>query len=186
MEDHEIIELYFARENGAIAETQTKYGGRLRSLAKNILHNEQDAEECENDTYIGAWNTIPPTQPKCFFAFWGKITRNLALKRFRHETREKRGGGEYVLALDELSYGLATNDRTEQPVETEELGKAVDVFLRGLSVTERTIFLRRYWYFDPVTVIAKRYGFSESKVKMTLKRTREKLLQYLKKEGWME
>lgn len=182
MEDNRIIELYWQRDEAAIAQTQAKYGGYCHSIAYHLLHNYEDAEECVNDTYVGAWNAIPPYRPRNLATFLGRITRNLSLKKWRAKTAKKRGSGDVPLVLDELEGCIPSGNSIDAYMDAEELAGILDDFLGGLPVTERRVFLCRYWYFDSVSEIAARFGFTHSKVKMMLKRTRDKLLKRLEKE----
>ena len=184
MEDERIVELYWERSESAISETETKYGRYLKTVAVNILSNEEDSLECVNDTYLNAWNAIPPARPKVLQAFLGKITRNLALDRYRAENAQKRGGGEIALAIDEL-LDVSSRESVEDSVaDRTALTDALKRFLSGLSTEDRRIFLKRYWYFMPVKEISEDFGISESNAKMTLSRTREKLKKHLLKEGY--
>lgn len=181
MDDQRIIELYFARDEQAIRETEAKYGKLCQSLAYRILGNHQDAEECVNDTYAGVWNAIPPVKPNNFTAFICRITRNLSLKRLEYLSREKRSA-ETVLSLDELAAMLP--DERFSPAATEgEVGALISFFLRGQKEEARNVFIRKYYFFDSVAEIAERYGFTESKVKNLLFTTRNRLRDYLIKEG---
>ena len=181
MEDLEIIELYFRRDDRAIAETDTKYGKLCQRIAYNVLGSREDAEECVNDTYMGVWNAIPPARPGNFLAFVCKVARNQALKRLEFLSREKRRG-EAVLSLEELEAVLPDERYTPDAME-EEVGKLISDFLRAQKEDARNVFIRRYYFFDSVREIAKRFGFSESKVKNMLFRTRNKLREYLIQEG---
>lgn len=183
MEDSKIIQLFFDRDEQAIAETQTKYDGYLRTVSRNILQRSEDVEECVNDTYLGAWNAIPPTRPNVLRVFLGKITRNLSLKKIRFESAEKRGGGEVDLTLDELAECISDGRRIEENLEARELGDLISEYLSGKSPEDRKIFVRRYWYFDSVKDIAESLNFTESKVKMSLKRCRDELKDYLEARG---
>ena len=183
MEDSAIIDLYWARQESALSETDKKYGGYCRSIAQNILHNEQDSEECVSDTYLHAWNAMPPQRPGVLSAFLGRITRNLSLDRCRIARAEKRGGGSLPLALDELEGCIPSELRTEDHLEEAELVSVIDRFLRGQPQRECVIFLRRYWYLDTISQIAARYELPENTVKSILHRTRERLRKELKKEG---
>ena len=162
MEDGEIVALYWQRSEQAIAETQRKYGGYCYSIAKNILWSAEDSEETVSDTYIGAWNAMPPSRPEQLRTFLGKITRRLALKKLRTQTAEKRGGGETQLVLDELEGCVPAGADVEMQVELRELVRRIDAFLQTLSREERRVFLCRYWYFDSITEIAERFGFGQS------------------------
>lgn len=183
MEDTEIIALYWERDERAVSETAAKYGRYCHSVAYRILQNNEDSEECVNDTYTGVWNAIPPHRPELFSAFLAKITRRISLNRLRSKTAEKRGGGQYTVTLEELAECIPSTQTVEDTLETHELTRILNAFLDGLSVDERRVFLCRYWYFDSIKDIAKRFSFGESKVKMMLKRTRGKLLDFLEKEG---
>ena len=186
MEDSQIIELYWQRNERALSETQTKYGHYCFSIANGILHDAQDAQECVNDTYIGAWNAIPPHRPNALSIFLGKITRRLSLKRWRDARADKRGGGSIAVSYDELAECIPDNRNVDERLNAEELLKTIDAFIDGLPDDERRVFLRRYWYFDSIDSISARYGFGTSKVKMMLKRTRDKLGLCLRKEGvWL-
>lgn len=183
MNDESIIKLYFDRDPQAISHTREKYSAFLLNISNNITGSRQDAEECENDTYLAAWNTIPPQNPRAFSAFLGKIIRNLSFKRLRSKSAQKRGGGEGEVSLDELEYCIPDSHSFCDTIEEKELARYIDNFLEGLSVTERKVFVCRYWYCDSVSDICKQFGFGESKVKMILLRTREKLRKYLERSG---
>ncbi|MFA7673440.1 MAG: sigma-70 family RNA polymerase sigma factor [Clostridia bacterium] len=183
MDDRQIVELYFKRSESAITETAGKYGRYCHYIAYNILHSEEDAEECVNDTYLKAWNCIPPHKPDMLSAFLGKITRNLSLNLYAKYTAQKRGLGQTALVLSELEECLSSSDNVEQAADEDALVDAIDRFLAVMPSETRKVFMRRYWYLSPVKEIADGYGISESKVKMTLFRTRKSLRQYLEKEG---
>lgn len=182
MEDRAIVALYWKRAETAILETKKQYGRLLLSISRGILRNEEDAEECENDTYLRAWDTIPPKRPEKLSAFLAKITRNLSLDRYDEKHAEKRGGGEVPLLLDELAEVIA--DEAAFPADTEDLSEVLNAFLGRLKPDARTIFLRRYWFGDSVQEISARSGFGESKIKMSLLRTRQNLKEVLEKEGY--
>lgn len=183
MEDQKIVDLYWQRSDQAIAESDRKYGPYCGTIARNICGNFQDAEECVSDTWMSAWNQIPPKRPNILSAFFGTITRNFAINRVRSQMREKRGGGQTDLALGELEACIPAPDNVEQEVEKKELMAAVRAFVAGLKENDRNLFLARYYYLAPVKDIAERLGCSESKVKTTLYRLRGKLQKYLKEEG---
>ena len=185
MDDEKIIALYWARQEKAISETKRKYGRYCYSIAYRVLRNKQDAEECENDTYLNVWNLIPPTKPTVFSAFLGIITRRISLDRFRKYYAEKRGGGETAISLDELEECISNGKTLDEEIEEKMLAEAISSFLRTLPETEASVFIHRYWHFRSVAEIAKLYGFGESKVKMMLKRTREKLRLYLESEEFL-
>lgn len=183
MEEKQIIDLYWARSETAISETAKKYGRFCHSIAFNILSNREDSEECVNDTYLHAWNAIPPRRPNRLSAFLGRITRNLALKKYESDTAAKRGGGQVPLALEELAECIPAPNSVEQQVDDRVLAEVLNRFLAGLSPETRRIFLRRYWKLDTVNQIAQELGIGESKVKMSLMRTRGKLRSFLEQEG---
>lgn len=184
MEDEEILDLYFARDEQAIAETAQKYGGYCFTLANSILPNKQDAEEAVSDTYWKTWNAIPPCRPVVLKLFLAKITRNLSFSRWRQQTAEKRGGGEMALVLDELSECVATPGSVEDRLNGKELAIAIRSFLDTLPKREQDIFLRRYFFVEESETIAKRYGMKQATVLRSLSRTRAKLKQFLTKEGY--
>ena len=184
MEDREIVNLYWERNTSAIKETDTKYGGYCKAIAKNILGNHEDAEECVNDTYLNTWNSIPPNRPNVLSTYLGKITRNLSFDRFRHRHAEKRGGGEIELILDELDECVSDTDSVEQEVEKKELVQAINRYLDTLTQEKCSIFLCRYWYAISVSEIAARFGMSEGNVSVTLNRIRHQLKNYLEERGY--
>ena len=183
MDDRQIIALYNERSEAALSETEKKYGRYCRTIAYNILNNEEDSEECVNDTWLKAWEAIPPQCPDSLAAFLGKITRNLALNLYKHKNREKRGGGQTMLVLEELVECVPGTDSTQEAVNEALLAEVLNGFLAELPTEKRKIFMRRYWYLSSVREIAEEYGLSESKVKMTLLRLRSKLKTVLEKEG---
>ena len=183
MEDSRIIDLLFQRSDTAVSALSVKYGNYCYAIAWNILSNAQDAEECVNDTYLGVWNAIPPHRPARLSAFVGKITRRMAFNRRRAAQAEKRGGGTLPLILEELEDCVSdSRSSTAQAVEDAELEQCISRFLRGLPERDCNIFLRRYWYAEPVQEVAKRYGLKENTVKTILYRTRQKLKLYLERE----
>ena len=184
MDDEQILDLYFTRDEQAVAETDRKYGGYCFSLANGILNSEQDAEETVSDAYLKAWNTIPPHRPSVFRLFLAKITRNLAFSRWRQNTAGKRGGGEMQRVLDELAECIAAPVGVEEQVSAKELGKTIRAFLDTLPVREQDIFLRRYFFVEESGTIARRYGMKPATVLRTLSRTRAKLRKYLTREGY--
>ena len=184
IKDEKIIELFLKRDETAVSCVSEKYGAYCTAVAGRILADRSDVEECVNDTWLGAWNSIPPHIPEVLRTFLGKITRNLSLKRLRENTAEKRGGSGADLVLDELAEITAGTDRAESGAEAAELAESINAYLAGLGAEQRKIFVMRYWYFEPVAEIADRLGLKESKVKMTLKRTRDGLKGKLKEEGY--
>ena len=183
MDDSGIIELYWKRDEQAIRETDAKYGKYCHAIAYNILGSHEDAEESVNDTYRGAWDSMPPHRPAILSAYLGKITRRISLKILRSRNAQKRGNGEVVLALDELMDCIPDGRSIEQQLEARELAKIVDDFLQKLPDDQRRVFIRRYWHFLPIADICEQFGFSKSKVESMLHRTRKKLLNKLRKEG---
>ena len=181
MDDSKIIELFFARNEDAIAQTDAAYGRRLHHLADNIVKNAQDAEESVSDTYLRAWDTIPPRKPAHFFAYLARICRNFALDKLDWKNAAKRKA-EVVSLTQEMETCIPDTSR-DREVEARELGRILDAFLRTLSEENLLVFMRRYWYVDTIAEIAARYGISESAVNMRLNRTRSKLAAYLAKEG---
>ena len=182
MDDLQIIELYFARDEHAIKDTDRKYGKLCFRVAKNLLFNNEDSEECVNDTYLTVWNKIPPTRPNNFTAFVCKITRNLSLKRLEMSNAMKRSA-DAIISLSEIEATLP--DRSIAPdIEEEELGKLISAFLWSEKELDRNVFLRKYWFFDSISDIAERYSMGESAVKSMLFRTRNRLREFLKKEGF--
>lgn len=183
MDDKTIIDLYWKRSEAAISETASKYGRYCRRIAYNILHNNEDCEECVNDAYLKAWNAMPPNRPNRLSVFLGKIVRNLSFDRYNGYTAQKRGGGEIPLALEELEECIPASFDTEQAMDALALADMLNRFLAGVKPEARILFVRRYWYLDPVKEITASAGVSESKVKTTLLRLRRKLKQFLEEEG---
>ena len=181
MEDTGIIDLYWARDERAVEETERKYGAYCRTISWRILKNRQDVEECVNDTYVKAWNAMPPQRPFSLSAFLAKIARNLSLNYYRTNHAQRRGGGQVTILLEELTD--CTADNPEQLLEAAELNRLVDRFLRQLSQKDWGVFLRRYWYMDTMEEIARQYHMPLGSVKSMLFRTRKKLRDYLEKEG---
>ena len=185
MEDSKIVDLYWQRSEQAIHETKNKYENLLYSVAKNIIFTHEDAEECVNDTYLSAWNSIPPTRPTILSAFLGKITRNLAFNKYKHNHVMKRGSGEIAVVLDELAECVSGLEDVEQEIDRRELIAEINSFLDTLSPKKRNIFICRYWYSDSIPSIAKRYEMTESNVSVTLNRLRSKLKEYLSERGYV-
>lgn len=184
MDDAKIVQLYWDRNEQAIPATADKYGRYCTSIANNILGNNEDAEECVNDTYLNAWNAMPPHRPSILSTFLGKIVRNLSFNRYKHNTADKRGGGELPVVLEELSDLVSGKDDVEQAFDQKELAKAIDTFLDSLSPEKRSIFISRYWYTDSISEIAVRHGMNDGAVSMTLNRLRLKLHNYLLERGF--
>ncbi len=184
MDDVQIIDLYNARDEKAITETESKYGKYCLAVAHNILWNMQDCEECVNDTWLQAWNTIPPKQPSNLRLFLGTITRNLSINRRKASNRLKRGGDQWLLALEEVGEFVPAADTVETAMEEQAFVEAVAGFLRTLPERERTTFLRRYFYLESTPQLASFFRTSEGNVLKSLSRTRKKLKAYLEQEGY--
>ena len=184
MEDNHIVDLYWQRNESAISETAEKYGKYLHSISYQILQNAADAEECVNDTYNDAWQSIPPHRPSILSTFLGKITRRISIDLWRRYSAEKRGGGVTALALDELEECVSGKEDVMDEVERIELQKKLNDFLLLLPQFERQVFMCRYWYMDTISDTAKQFACSESKIKSMLYRTRNKLRTMLEKEGY--
>ena len=183
MEDHAIIDLYFQRSETAIAESDRKYGRYCGSVAFRILKNAEDSEECVSDTWLRAWNAMPPARPQILKAFFGKITRNLSLNRLEKETADKRGGGEHHVLLDELAECIADAGASEWSADRAVITEVLNRFLAALPEENRIIFVRRYWYMETVPEIAAAFASKESRIKMMLLRARKELAKQLKEEG---
>ncbi len=182
MVDEQIINLYWARDERAIAETDRSYGSLCRGLSRRILKNPEDAEECVNDSYFRLWQRLPPERPNSLGSYLTRIVRNLSLDRLRQLGAAKRGGGAITLSLEELEQVTGRGD-VESRIAAQELGAAVDRFLRTQSEEARGIFLRRYYFFDSRSEIAARFEITGPQVSVVLSRTRKRLRAYLKKEG---
>lgn len=185
MDDNQIILLFNLRNEQALTETERKHGTVCRMTAGKILSSEQDIEECVNDALMQTWNSIPPQRPSNLAAFLVTITRNIALNRWKHQQRFKRGGGQIDLVLEELSDCIHSSEDVEETIDKRLLVQSMEAFLDSLSYDARTIFVQRYIAMLSVSEIAERYQLSESKVKVTLMRVRQKLRKYLKQEGWL-
>ena len=175
MEDNQIIQLFWDRDPRAVEVAAAQYGAYCTAVARNILGNAEDAEECVNDTWLAAWNAIPPHRPALLSAFHGKLTRNITLNRLKRDRADKRGGGDAGIALDELAEVISDRDTVEAELDRRALLAAIDAWLGGLPAKKRGIFVCRYWYFDTVTDIAARYGMRENHVSVTLNRLRADL-----------
>ena len=185
LDDEMIIALYVARDERAIWETDVKYGKYCRSIASQILPDRLDAEEAVNDTWFQAWNSIPPCRPGVLKLYLASILRNLSFSRFRAGLARKRGGGEVVLALEELGECVGSGDDPARQVEKQELTRSIQRFLEGCPRREREIFLRRYFFVDSVEMIAQRFGIGQGNVHVILCRVRQKLKAHLQKEGYL-
>ena len=183
MDDQQIINLYLNRNEQAISESSAKYGRYCTRIAMNVLRNSEDSEECVNDTWMASWNSIPPQVPRILKAFFGKITRNLSLKKWEAEHAAKRGGGEVPLVLDELQECVEDQRIAGWSADGAVIKDVLNDFLKDLPEDARRLFVRRYFEMEPVKDLASDFGFSESKVKMTLLRTRKQLAVRLLKEG---
>lgn len=185
MDDLQIIDLYWKRSESAIAETDAKYGKFCYGLAMNALNNREDAEESVSDTYLATWNALPPNRPTYLMAFLGKLTRRIAIDRWRGLSAQKRGGGQIPLCLDELAECASTAPSIEEAAVSKEACAALNLLLDQLPQEERTIFVRRYFLMDPVADISRSFGYTEDKVRSMLGRTRKKLYTRLTKEGYL-
>ena len=183
MDDKAILDLYWSRSERAISETDTKYGAYCFAIAYNILNSHEDSEESVSDTYLAAWNSMPPKRPAILSAFLGKMTRYISLDRWKKRSRLKRGGGEIDLCLEELGDCVSGSESTEDKLIRKETITAVNRFLATLSETERKVFLCRYWYLESVNDIAERFGFTPNRTSVLLRRVRQKLNACLAKEG---
>ena len=184
MEDKEIIHLYFARNEKAINATSEKYGSYCHTIARNILNNWEDAEDCVNDTYLKTWEAIPPNRPLVLRTFLGKITRNIAFDLYKKMTAEKRGNGQIAIVLDELAECVSGGNEPEKEFDKKELLNAINSFMESLPKEKCALFVRRYWYAESVSDIAKRYGMSQTNVSVSLNRLRKKLHDYLIERGF--
>ena len=185
MDDIEIVGLYWQRDEAAIACTDRKYRHYLNTIAYNILSDREDSQESVNDTYLAAWNSMPPHKPQVLSTYLGKLTRRISIDMYRKKTSQKRVGSEYAVSLDELTECLSTGDTTQQALDGQMLSDAIAAYLKSLPQETRNVFLGRYYYLDPVAKIAGYCGISQSKVKILLYRTRQGLGQYLKEEGFL-
>lgn len=183
MDDSQILALYFSRAEAAIQETDRKYGRYCYRIAYSILDSRQDSEESVNDTYLSAWNSIPPRKPARLSTYLGKLTRNISIDRWRKCSAQKRGSGEVALALEELTECVSGQPGIEEQMIQREIVVSLNRFLASLSVDERTVFLCRYWYVNSMEEIARKTEFSLGKIKSMLHRTRKKLAASLQKEG---
>lgn len=183
MEDKKIVDLYWNRNEEAIAESQQKYGHYCYSIAYHILYNNEDSQECVNDTFLKAWEAMPPHRPTILSTFLGKITRRLALNYYRNQNAQKRGGQEITCSFDELEAMIPTQSQVDEQLKSEEITKILNAFLENMDPGQRKVFVCRYWYCESIEEIADRFHFSQSKVKMILKRNRDKLREQLEKEG---
>lgn len=185
MEDDMILDLYWQRNEAAIHETEIKYGHYLTKIAFNILSDWEDSKESVNDTYLSAWNTIPPQKPNVFSAYLSKITRRISIDIYRKRTRDKRKPSEYAVSLSELEDCLWAGNTTEQEVDLNLLAKAINDYLETISIEARDIFIGRYYFADSIREVASYYNMSQSKVKSMLYRTRIGLRAYLEQEGFL-
>ncbi len=182
MEDSRIVDLYWQRDEGAISASAEKYGKYCNHIAYNILYSSEDAEECVNDTWLRAWNAIPPQRPVQLSTYLGKITRNLALNKCKSANAKKRGGGQTAAALAELEECIAGRSHVEDFIDESVLTEAINSFLRGLPKVNRVIFVKRYWYMTPVKEIAAELSMRENRVATMLFRMRKELKACLEKE----
>lgn len=184
MEDQDIIQLFWSRSELAIQETLQKFGSYCRSIAKGILKNHEDSEECVNEALMRVWESIPPKKPESLCAFIGRITKNIALDRIKRSESKKRGGGELELVYEELAEMVSNNSSVEDELEHKEMMSAISKFLRNSSKKNRQVFVLRYWYCKSVSEIAAELGIKEENTYVILGRMRGKLHDYLIKEGY--
>lgn len=184
MEDAEIVDLYWARNEDAIAETKTKYGAYLQKVAYNILSDLEDSQECVSDTLLAAWRSMPDNRPKVLRTYLGKITRQVSIDLFRRRSRMKRYASEYAISLEELGDSFTDGRTPETELDAKLLTEAINRFLKSLPDDARNAFIGRYYFFDPLKDVARYCGMSESKCKSMLYRTRQSLKTYLQKEGF--
>ena len=185
MNDEALVAKFWARDPDAIAESKALYDTYCMYIAGNILHDREDAEECLNDALLAAWNSIPPQRPRNLKTYLGKLVREIAIDRWRRKHAQKRISEELLVPLSELEDMVGSRE-VEESAADGELSLRISDFLRSLKKTERDVFVRRYWFYDPIASICSRYGFSKGKVAMMLKRTRDKLAEYLEKEGYLK
>ena len=185
MTDTEILDLYLERSESAISQTEEKYGSYCFAIANGILKNREDSNECVNEAYLKAWNSIPPQKPKVFSTFLGRITRNLAFDKYRASNAQKRGGGDTALLLSELEECVPSAKTIESESENNFLKETLNQFLSSIKEEDCVFFVQRYWYSNSIAEIAERHGVSQGQVTMNLHRTRAKLKQHLEKEGIM-
>lgn len=186
MNDEKIIQLYWDRDEQAIQASMDTYGPYCRAVAREILHNPSDEEEAVADTWLKAWDAIPPSRPQYLRLFLGKLTRNISLSLWRRQTAFRRGGGQVTLALEELGECIGAESSLEEQVNMRELEKALSAFLRMEPDMRRNVFLHRYFYLEDIAAIARRYELRESNVRMMLSRTRQKLKKFLIQEGYIQ
>ncbi len=182
MEDEKLVELFLSRNEQAISELDKKHGRLCRSISYNILHNNEDAEECVNDAYLGMWNAVPPQHPNPLVSFVCKIVRNISIARYYSNTAKKRGGG-YDIALEEIEGILSAPDSVEKSFDAKELARLIAEFLDTISAENRVIFMRRYWFCDSCADIAQRVGLTEKNISVRLTRIRKQLKQRLTEQG---
>ncbi len=184
MTDEEIVKLFWQRDENAVKAARQRYQSYLGTIAYNILKSKEDAEECVNETYLKAWNAIPPARPKTLAPFLGRIAKNTALNQFRNQNTQKRGGGEKDIIFDELAECIPSAENVEQRAEAKDLEATINFFLKSLSKNHRIIFMMRYWYCYSLLDIAEKMGTTPSSIAVNLNRTREKLKKYLEKKGY--
>ncbi len=184
MDDETLVRMFWDRDERAIDRVREQYEPYCRYIAQNVLHDRLDTEECLNDALLAAWNSIPPQKPQNLKTYLGKLIREIAVDRWRKNHAQKRAVPAPLVPLDELENLIGENS-LDEAVSEEELAREISSFLRSLSVTERLLFVRRYWYYDSIRAIQDRTGFGKSKIAVTLKRTRDKLAAHLKKAGYM-
>lgn len=184
MKDQQIVQLYWQREESAILQTERKYGAYLCKVAYNILSDYEDSRECVNDTYLKAWNSIPPHKPEKLSTYLGKITRQLSIDLFRKKNSAKRYASQYAISLEELGDSFSGGVTPDQAFDAKLLDEAINRFVRALPQDARNAFIGRYYFFDSLKTVAGYCGMSQAKAKSLLYRTRQSLKAYLEKEGF--
>lgn len=184
VDDNQIVKLFLERQETALEEAMRKYKNYCMKIAVNILSSREDAEECVNDAFLKAWEMIPPREPEMLSSFLGKITRNLAINRFRSEQTAKRGGGEAAKAFEEMAELISDGSSLENEAETKELLREINKFLKHLSARDRDIFICRYWYCDSISELSREFSVTETNISVIINRTRKKLREHLKKRGY--
>lgn len=185
MKDSQIVDLFWQRDERAIHETTAKYGAYCYAVANNILRSNEDAQECVSDTWLSAWRAMPPQRPNILRMFLAKITRNLSFNKFKSKTANKRGGGEITIVLDELEGCISAPSDVESEIQAQELGRCINCFVHTLPERDCNVFVRRYFFTEPIAEIATRYKLSENNVMVILSRTRKKLRNHLEQEGYI-
>lgn len=184
MDDPSVVQMFWDRDENAVSESARRYGDYCFSIANNVLRDRRDSEECLNDALLAAWRSIPPQKPENLKTYLGKLVREIAISRWRSNNRQKRIRSDFLCSLDEMAE-IISGGAFDEELEEAELSREISRFLSSVDRTKRNVFIRRYWYCDPVESICRRYGFGKSKVLMMLKRTRDDLARHLKEKGFL-